>query len=340
MSLGSAHEKSASDEEIAEIFQAAEEYNVLTKHHLSDEGKNILPAVSRLLSFGRLDSVRTHISHFKALGRTAWENFGRALLMIEKAQKEGFEITCDFFPYTKTGSNLYRLMPGWVLEGGKKKILEKIRDRKSRENIVASLKDLTLHYERIIVASAENSSASIGKTIQEISKSAELLPEEVLLNLLDVNELRVSIFNEAILEENIDALAGKNYAIIASDGVGYDSGQYDIKKGLVHPRSFGAFPRAFSRLVKEKELISWEEATRKMTSMPAAFLGLRGRGVLEVGAFADVAVINPETIEDKADYKNPFQLANGIDWVLVNGKVAVENGVVNGTLSGKILKRD
>ena len=114
MSLGSAHEKSASDEEIAEIFQAAEEYNVLTKHHLSDEGKNILPAVSRLLSFGRLDSVRTHISHFKALGRTAWENFGRALLMIEKAQKEGFEITCDFFPYTRTGSSLFELLPSWI----------------------------------------------------------------------------------------------------------------------------------------------------------------------------------------------------------------------------------
>lgn len=332
--LGAAHQISASSEEIIELFKVAKKYTAVATHHLQDEGKNILPALSRLILLTRNSGVQSHINHFKAIGKTAWDFFPQALEMIEEAHKEGLKFTCDFSPYTKTGSNLYLLLPQWARESGKKRILEIIRG-KERKHLLESLKDLTLHYDKIIIASTLHDFDVTGKTILELSESSGISPEETVLNLLEVNDLQVSIFNEAISEKNIELLAKKNYSAVASDGVGY-AGNYRTKTDLPHPRSFGAFPRIL-RLVKEKGLLSWEEAIYKMSGLPAKILGISDRGIIAEGAYADVVIFDSEIITDQANYNNPYQFPLGIEYVLINGSIVFKENSLTGVLTGRVL---
>lgn len=334
--LGAAHENPATNEEISEFLDSPEISKTIFSHHLEDEGKNILPALARVILFARNAGIRSHISHFKAIGKTSWSYFPQGLEMIERAGKEGMHITCDFFPYDRTGSNLYMLLPDWAREDGKKNILDSIKGPE-RKNILADLKALTLHYERITVASTLYDFDAVGKTIKELSERSGASPEETFLDLLSVNDLQVSIFNEAISNENIELLAGKDYSAVSSDGAGY-GGDYRSKTDLPHPRSFGSFPAAFAKLVKDKNILSWEKAIYKMTGLPAKIMRLADRGVIDKGLAADIVIFDPEKISDKADYNNPYQFPAGIDIVIVNGNIALAEGNLTQALAGRVLR--
>ncbi len=334
--LGTAHENSATNEEVIEIMKVAKYFKVPVSHHLEDEGKNILPAIARLITLTRDSGVHSHIAHFKAIGRTAWKQFPQVLEMIEEAQRQKMELTCDFFPYNRTGSNLYSLLPKWARESGKKRILGFITG-KERQYLLDSLKELTLHYDKITIASTLHDLDGMGKSIAELSKQSEISPEEIILNLLQVNELQVSIFNEAISENNIELLAKKDYSMVSSDGVGYDE-NYRLKTDLPHPRSFGTFPRVFSVLVRDKKVLNWEEAIYKMTGFPAKVAGMTDRGIIKSGAYADIVIFNPENIADKANYINPYQFPTGVDYVLVNGNIALKENSLTGLGYGRVLR--
>ncbi len=178
---------------------------------------------------------------------------------------------------------------------------------------------------------------SKGKSILDLSQISGMPPEEIILNLLEVNKLQVSIFNEAISENNIELLAKRDYSAVASDGVGY-AGNFRSETDLPHPRSFGTFPRFFSRFVKEKSSLSWENAVYKMTGFPAKILGIKDRGLIAEGAYADIVIIEPEIIADQADYINPYQLPTGIDYVLINGAVPLKGNSLTGLGKGRVLR--
>ncbi|MEK7596292.1 MAG: amidohydrolase family protein [Patescibacteria group bacterium] len=338
-SLGTIYEKSASKEEVLELLKVAAKHGAFSKHHLRNEGVNILPAVSEIIGFARESGARCQISHLKTIGRRAWEHTQNVLNLIEQARKDGFEITVDVFPYTSTGSNLFTLLPAWILGEDEGAILEQIRDPKKRKTVLLSLKELTFHYERIIIASvARGALGVVGKTLLEIAENAGKTPEETMLDLLDINELRVSIFNEVLKKEDIEKFIVQEYAMVASDGLGYAPADAS-EKNLPHPRSFGAFPKIFADFVKEKNLFGWEDAVYKMSGFPASVLGLKDRGILEKGAIADLAVFDPENIKDEATSENPFKFAKGMEWVIVNGRPVIEKGSFTGMLNGKILKK-
>jgi N-acyl-D-amino-acid deacylase len=178
----------------------------------------------------------------------------------------------------------------------------------------------------------------VGKNILELSQKSGISAEETILNLLEINKLQVSIFNEAVSEENIEILAAKNYSMVASDGAGY-SGDYRSKTDLPHPRSFGAFCRVLSRFVKEREILNWENAIYKMTGFPAKTLGISSRGVLAKNAYADIVVFDPEIVEDKADYTNPYQFPRGVEYVLINGSIVLKENSLTGLNPGRVLRR-
>lgn len=341
-SLGAIHGRAAEDEEIIALHKLAGECGVLVKHHLEDEGKNILPSLSRLSFF--LHSLpknrrpRIQISHFKALGRTAWSLFPGALEMIEKLIREDYLLTVDFFPYLRTGSNLLMVLPGWVRETEARKFLDELKNPEKRKNLIQGLKDLTLHYDKITVASTSRDTGSVGKTISELAKNAGLSPEEIILELLEINELRVAIFNEAVSEDNLLEIAKKDYSMPASDGVGSDFGVRQ-KNNLPHPRSFGSFPKFLEFFVREKKTFDWTEAIYKMTGQPAQSLGLKDRGIIKPGAYADLVVFNPETVGSSSSYQNPWIPAQGIESVLINGQLALEGGKLTGVLAGKVLRK-
>lgn len=338
--LGSYQKRYLRDDEITGLMSVAAKRNVLVKHHLEDEGKNILPAISRIIQITRESGARSQISHLKAVGKTAWGLFYDGLAMIRKAREEGLKITCDFSPYDITGSTLYMLLPMWAREMHKDKLLEALKNKESKErkDLLAYFKGLTLHYDKITVASTQNELSNIGKTIAELEKLTELPGEEIILNLLEINKFQVSIFNQAVSEENIKRLGLEEYAMVASDGMSYPSIGQKFRS-IPHPRSYGAFPKSLVMFGKSGEL-KWEEIIKKMTSMPADVLGLEDRGRVAKGNFADLVVFDPEMIQDTATPTNPGRYPIGINHVLVNGKLALENGILTASLSGRVLRKN
>jgi N-acyl-D-amino-acid deacylase len=333
------------DDDLFDLLKLLKKNGGIAKHHLEDEGKNILPALSRLIGLARGTETGLVISHFKILGKGSWGHFEEALNMMRNARQEGINIFCDFFPHERTGSNLFSFLPLWLTRMKEEEITEILKNKsdKHRQEIVDYLKNMTLHYDRITIASSAHPSASIGKTIAEAGKDMELSPEEIILDLLEKNNLSVSIFSEAINIEHVFTLAKEDYSIVSSDGVGYESNlktqNSKLKADLPHPRSFGAFPRALKILVREKKILTWEEAINKMTGLPASVLGISDRGVIATGKKADIIIFNPGEISDYSTYDNPFQFSKGVEEVLINGLIVLNNSQMTGRLAGRVLRK-
>jgi len=343
--FGGGHIKSLRDEDIGALLKIIKQYEAVASHHLEDEGENILPAISRLIILARKSEAKMHISHFKALGRNSWNFFPKAIEMIKNARQENVKLTADFFPYAKTGSNLFTLLPSWVKKLTNEEIcgILKSREDKRKNDLLDYLEQLTLHYDKIIIASTLSELGVVGKTIEQLSKISGLAGGEIILSLLETNNLRVSIFNEVISEENIELIAKEEFSAVASDGVGYTisnlKSQISNPNDLPHPRSFGAFPRVFNLYVKEKPILNWENAIYKMTGLPAEILGIKDRGIIAKEKKADIIVFDPKVIFDQATYDNPFQYSSGVEQVLINGTIVLSNEEFTGKFPGYVLRK-
>jgi len=338
LSLGLAygHERVSVTEEIIEIGRVVSQTGGIIKMHLRSEGFEILSSVNEAIRICRETGVPVQISHLKAIGRKAWPFLPKAIELITHAKESGVDIDFDVTPYRTTGSLLYLLVPPGARQGGFQELFRRIDNPPERTKILEALRGHTLHYDKILITSAKIKNI-VGHTLTEIAEEAGLTPEETLLETIRSNEGRVTIVGQMVSMKNTRmALQDKN-SFIASDGAGVS--QDEMQTGdLVHPRSFGAFPRFLGRFTKELG-ISMQDAIGKITSGPAKKLGIKGRGVLEKGAFADVVVFDPKLIRDRATYKNPFRFSSGIEWVLVNGIPAVENGKLVQARAGKAIKR-
>jgi len=326
----------STQDEIIEIARSIREANKITMIHMRNEGSRLLPSLAEVLQLARQSGAHIHISHFKAIGRRAWGDFLKALIMIRKAQKaEKLRITVDFFPYLSTGSLLYSLLPDWILEGDTDTIMKTLSDPSRKTDILDSLKAMTLHYDAITIAEAQKDKHAVGKTIAEIAHTAELSPEETMLELLITNGLGVTIFSKTLKSKHIVRIAKESYSVFASDGVG----EMERAVDLTHPRSYGATARFLNRAVAKNGILSWEEAVKKMTFEPASFVGLsEKRGLVRPGYYADLVIFDPGKIKDRATYKTPYQYPEGIEYVFINGNCALEPGKLTGTLAGKILR--
>ena len=178
----------------------------------------------------------------------------------------------------------------------------------------------------------------MGKTLAEIAATAGLAPEEALLETVRANEGRVNIIGRTLSVKNTELAVENPNSFIASDGAGYTA--EESKSGdLVHPRSFGAFAHFWHHFVRDLKVISPQEAIQKITSGPAQKLKLYGRGAIIKNNYADLVIFDPQKIKDRATYKNPYQYPEGIEWVIINGQIAVENGNFTGIKAGRILRK-
>jgi N-acyl-D-amino-acid deacylase len=339
LGLTFSHGRPATDEELIELANIVRARNRLLTVHLRDEGKDLLPAITEVLRIARQSGVRTHITHFKSLGRESWEHLSRGLQFIRSGRDEGLDITMSTFPYTQTGSLLYALLPPATRDGGKDAILQRITDPKQRRIEVENLRSYTLHYEKITIANAKETPHMAGSTIAGLAKNWEMPPEEAMLEILAVNDLSVTIFSETINEKHIAAIYLEPYAFFATDGIGYEVPKAEQEnQNLIHPRSFGASAQFLGNFVREQALFSWEHAVEKMTRAPAEVLNLSDRGVIKKGNRADITLINQAAIADTATYSDPFHYPAGIPWVIINGTIAVENGKLATARAGSIVR--
>lgn len=333
------HSKMASNEEIkylAEILQSAGACYV---SHIRGEAEELLPSVNETIQIGRETGVSIEISHFKAIGKKYWPDMERAIQMIDLANEEGVKIDFDIYPYDTTGSVLYILLPDWVAEGGRKNMLMRLKDPDMRLKIVKEMREMNRDYKDITVSICPKMRELTGKRIGEIAEDQSIKPEEAIIELLISGGGHVIVFDKEVLsEKNIEKEMKNEHCIISSADAAYNI-EYVRNGELVHPRCFGTFARVLGRYVREKELLGLEDAIYKMTAFPAQKIGIEKRGLLKKGYFADVAIFDEKKIVDKATFKHPYQYSVGVEHVVINGKVAVENGVHTGELAGAVLAR-
>jgi N-acyl-D-amino-acid deacylase len=228
---------------------------------------------------------------------------------------------------------LYTYLPKWAYEGGKTQILSSISEPESRRKILDYLRAQDYDFSRIVISEASNGANFIGKNLKQIAQNQAVSPEEAVLNVLAATSSQVTVFDHNLSDEQMELFCASPLSFIATDGAGYS-----IKNStLVHPRCFGAMPK-FLKLVREKKIMKWEQAIKKLTQEPCEFLGLTDRGTLKAKNYADVVIFDPQTITDKAEYNNPNMISDGIDIVLVNGKIAYSISKVS-SLNGQVLKR-
>ncbi|MDO8600873.1 MAG: amidohydrolase family protein [bacterium] len=332
-----AHENIASEQELIAMAREIAGFKGVYKTHLKSESFDILPAINEAVNIGKETKVSVAISHLKTIGRRSWHYTTNALEMIDRARENGVDIHFDVFPYARTGSHLYQLLPRWAREGGFLKIFERIKDPVQKETLIRDLRTGTLKAEKIIIASADNPHV-VGHTLKEISEETGLKVEEVILSLLLSNSGRVTIFGKTLSPRRVKELIAHPLSIIASDGSSYTT---DVQKtgNLIHPRSFGAFVHFLHKYVRDMKLISWQEAVKKITSAPAGKIGIKDRGLLKERYKADVVVFDPITLHDRSNYFDPHHYATGVEWVMVNGIAAVEKGTIKNTGAGRVLRR-
>ena len=332
------HAKIAPPKEIIDLVKIIKDFNGLYTTHIRGEAEELLPAIKETIEVAKKTKVSVEISHLKAMGRNFWPNMAKAIQLIEEAKNPN--INFDIYPYTITGSVLYILLPDWVAEGGKFMLLKRLKNPSTKAKIIKEMQERKdYEYNKITVAMSPIDKTFIGRKITEIAQSQNTSVEEAIINMLIASEGRVITFLDTLNEENVEMGLAHPVSFIASDGAGYNLQYYQKKKELVHPRCFGAFPRFLGKYVREKELMTWEEAIYKITGGPAQKLGLKDRGLLKENYWADLVLFNPKKIIDKANFENPYQYPGGIEYVFVNGKMAIEKGIYTGEKAGRVLKK-
>lgn len=332
------HARMATTEELVDLAKIIKGYGGVYASHVRGEKEDLIEAIQEAIEIGERAGVKVHISHLKAMGEKNWPKMKEALGLIEKAHATGLDITFDVYPYTNTGSVLYAMLPSWIAEGGKRMMLHRLKDKSIRKKVIQEMKKSGFDYDKVEIAISPLNKTLARKKITEIAKSQEKTIEDAIIDILIASEGRVISSMEVLSENNVQKAIIHPLSIISSNASGYSIGHRDSGE-LVHPRSFGTFPRVLKKYVSEKKILTWESAIHKMTWAAAKKFGIPKRGKIEKNYMADVIIIDPEKIDGPANRENPYQYSRGIDWMAVNGKVVLENGKFIGQKPGQIVKR-
>jgi len=339
----------ADTKELIALASAAGEYGGMYISHMRSEGNAIMSAVGELITIAREAGVPAEIYHLKAAGRDNWPRLDEVIREVESARAEGLRITADMYTYTAGATGLDAAMPPWVQEGGDQAWIARLGDLAIRRRVIREMRTPTDEWESLYLAagSAENVllvgfrtdelKPLTGKTLAEVAAERGVTPEDAAIDLLIANGADVSTVYFLMSEENVRKKIALPWISFGSDAEAL-SPEGVFLESNPHPRAYGNFARLLGRYVRDEGVISLEEAVRKITSQPATNLGLRGRGSLAPGYFADVVVFDPETVRDKATFAEPHQLAEGVAHVFVNGTHTVRDGAHTGALAGRVVR--
>lgn len=333
-------EKFVDDQELEELAKTIKSKDGILTVHLRNEADNILDALSEVIGVSKRAGNKLHISHLKVMGRKNWDKFDAILEMIEKAKDGGVDITFDVFPYASSGIPLYTILPSRTKSGSKKEIIETINNPDKREEIKKHIKDVDLDYKKTTIASFAGNPLFIGKTISKIAQSFEKPEEEVILDILTASELKVIVFSHVLSEENLQKAIKHPLCMVATDGAGYSIDKHKIKD-LVHPRSFGAFPRYLRKYPNplNEDILSYKEAIYKITGFPAERFKISKRGLIKKGYFADITIFDKDKIEELTTFEDPFKYSVGVNYVIVNGEIIFQNDKFQDKFYGFVIKK-
>ena len=339
----------AGTDELVALASTAARCGGIYATHMRSEGMGLLEAVDETIEISRRSGAPAEIYHLKAGGREYWPKMDEVISKIEAARREGLRITTDMYAYPAGSTGLDAAMPPWVQEGGNAAWFERLRDPAVRKRVAAEMRAEKTDWENLMRAAggAENVlivvlrkpelKPLIGKTLAEIARERGVTPEEAAMDLVVEDESRVGAVYFLMSEDEVRRKVALPFMSFGSDGSAVSAEGIFLKSSL-HPRGYGNFARVLARYVRDEKRVTIEDAIRRMTSHPASVLGLRDRGSLKEGHFADVVVFDPSKIQDHATYVKPHQYATGVSQVIVNGVLALENGEPTEARPGRFVR--
>ncbi len=327
--------------EILRLAQVVSRFKGLYASHMRSEGDSIVAAINEALYIGRTAGMPVQISHFKISGQQNWGRSSETLPMIERAREEGIEVTIDQYPYTASSTSLNIMMPDEILAGGFDSMKARLQDPQTRKNVSKGLqmglkKRKLKHFSYAVVAYHRADTSYNGKSIEEINrmkgrKHKAKYEAETIIDLVLAGGAGM-VFH-GMSEDDVKHIMRYPFNMFASDASIRIYGQ-----GAPHPRGYGTNARVLQKYVREENVISLEEAVRRMTSLPAQKFGLRDRGLLREGMAADILIFHPSAVKEMTTFEKPHAYSEGFSFAIVNGQLVVENGVHLGTRSGQTLR--
>lgn len=336
-------------EELIALCKIASDYDGLYISHMRSEGNRLLQSVDELIRIADEADIRAEIYHLKMGGKANWNKYDEVVRKIDSARTAGLKITTNMYTYVAGATGLDASMPPWVQEGGYEKWAERLKKPKIRKRVLKEMKTQTDKWENLMAAAGNSDNLLLvgfendslrhytGKTLTEIAKIHGKSPEETAIDMVIADGSRVGTVYFLMSEENLKKQIALPYMSFGSDAAS-QAPEGVFLNSNAHPRAYGNFSRLLGKYVRDEQIISIEEAVRKLTSLPASNLKIKKRGSLIKGYFADLAIFNPETIQDHATFTDPHQLSSGMIHVLVNGKQVLENGDHTGAMPGRVVR--
>jgi N-acyl-D-amino-acid deacylase len=329
-------------EEVVALAKAAAKSGGVYASHMRDEGEKITDAIEEAVRVGKEAGVPVQLSHFKIDNQRLWGASDKSIALVERYRREGVDVVVDQYPYDRSSTNLGITLPSWALAGGHPKIVERLGDPDTRTRIEKEMKEQLREkgrsdYSYATVASFPKDRSLEGKTISEINQSRgreKTLANEIQTVIELMQEGGASMVYHSMGEQDVERIMRYPNTAIASDG-----GIREFGIGMPHPRSYGTNARVLAEFVRNRKVLTLEDAIRRMTSLPARTFGFRDRGLVREGFAADLVLFDPDRVQDKASYQQPHQFSEGFDFVLVNGTPVVEDGKLTGARPGRILRR-
>ncbi|HEY6968421.1 MAG TPA: D-aminoacylase [Candidatus Angelobacter sp.] len=338
----------AKTEELIALAKAASKYGGIYASHIRNEGDLEMEALDEAFRIGREANIPVEIWHLKVSGRQNWGRMPSVIAAIEAARASGLDVTANQYPYIASGTSLGATIPPRYHEGGSEAFVNRLKDPQIRAAIrkelgatgggVENMWRGTGGPQGILVASVLDPALKHyeGKTIAQIAGDENKDPLDALMDLVIAGKDHVGAVYFSMSDDDVRFAMQQPFV-----SVGTDAGAANITGPLseskVHPRAYGSFPRILGRYVREQHLLTLEQAIRKFTSLAAQRMSLRDRGVLRVGAFADITIFDPATVNDVATFEDPHRQSVGIEYVIVNGVLSLDHGKVTGKLGGRPL---
>ncbi len=309
--------------------------------HIRNEDDRLFGAIEEALAIGLGAQVPVHISHLKAQGKRNWWKAAHALAMIDTARASGRDVTFDRYPYVAYSTGLGSLFPLWSRDGGTDAFLARLADPTVLARLEPAVRDKVGQlgsWDAVQVTATTDTALAWarGERLGELAQERGTDPFRLLVDLLVQDRNRSGMVGFGMSEENTERMLAHPACMICSDGSALATSG-PLARGTPHPRSFGTFARVLGHYVRERGIMTLETAVHKMSGMPARRLQLAGRGVLAVGAYADVVVFDPDTVLDRATFVDPYRYPSGIRHVFVNGVSVIKDAEHTGALPGRVL---
>jgi len=333
----------SSSDEVVELAKVAGRYGGVYASHMRDEGDRVLEAIAEAVRVGREARLPVELAHFKIDNRRLWGMSEKTIAAVEAARRQGIDVVVDQYPYTAASTGIGMLLPGWALADGPEEIKKRLNDPATRARILREMENRwrkqhgRKHLDFARVAACKWDPAMEGKSITQITveKGRKKKLAEELQTVLDIQlGGGAQMVYHSMGPRDVENILRYPYSAVASD-----AGIPEFGSGVPHPRAYGTNARVLGQYVREAGVIRLEEAVRKMTSLPARTFGLRDRGLLREGFWADLVMFDPSRVADRATFENPHQYSVGFDYVIVNGVPVIEDGQPTAARPGRALRR-